>query len=112
MPTARNARGVDLIAYDQTGKRFVGLQVKALNKRNAVSLGKSTDTVMGDFWVIVNNVSGEPQAFIMSPEEVRSRAHKRVKEDRVSYWLQTKDYDSNAFKERWDRIGQKIKTET
>jgi hypothetical protein len=32
MPTARNARGVDIIAYDQNGTRFIGIQVKALKK--------------------------------------------------------------------------------
>ena len=32
MPTARNARGIDLLAYDSTGKHFLGIQVKALSK--------------------------------------------------------------------------------
>lgn len=33
MPTARNARGVDIIAYSRDASRFVGVQVKALSKR-------------------------------------------------------------------------------
>lgn len=39
MPTARNARGVDIIAYSRDASRFVGVQVKALSKRNPVRLG-------------------------------------------------------------------------
>jgi hypothetical protein len=34
MPTARNARGVDVIAYSRDASRVVGVQVKALSKRN------------------------------------------------------------------------------
>ena len=57
MPTARNARGVDIIAYSRDASRFVGVQVKALSKRNPVPLGTSLDKVMGDFWIIVNKVT-------------------------------------------------------
>jgi hypothetical protein len=38
MPTARNARGVDLLAYDVTARNFKGIQVKALSKRIPVPL--------------------------------------------------------------------------
>ncbi len=41
MPTARNARGIDIIAYNASGTEFIGVQVKALSKRNPVPLGKS-----------------------------------------------------------------------
>jgi len=105
MPTARNARGADVIAYDETGTKFIGVQVKALSKRNPVPLGKSLETVSGDFWVIVNNVLIEPRAFIILPSEVIDRAHMGVKEERISYWLQPKDYDTESFRDAWHRIG-------
>jgi len=57
MPTARNARGVDIIAYSRDATRFVEIQVKALSKRNPVPLGTSLKKVMGDLWVIVNKVA-------------------------------------------------------
>ncbi|MGE0013944.1 MAG: hypothetical protein AB7S62_17135 [Azoarcus sp.] len=44
MPTARNARGVDIIAYSRDASRFVGVQVKALSKRNPEPLGTSRST--------------------------------------------------------------------
>lgn len=106
MPTARNARGVDIIAYSQDASRFVGIQVKALSKRNPVPLGASLDKIMGHFWVIVNRVaSQEPQTFILQPEEVRERAHRGEKDGSVSYWLQPKDYEQDEFRDAWKRIG-------
>lgn len=106
MPTARNARGVDIIAYSRDASRFVGVQVKALSKRNPVPLGTSLDKIMGDFWVIVNKVATPtPSAFILLPSEVRERAHRGQKDGRVSYWLQPGDYEQDPFREAWERIG-------
>ena len=106
MPTARNARGIDIIAYSPDGApRFIGIQVKALSKGTPVPLGKTLDKIMGEYWIIVNNaISEKPSAFIMPPEEVRDRAHRGEKDDRVSYWLQPRDYDQEQFHERWDRL--------
>lgn len=107
MPTARNARGVDIIAYSRDASRFVGVQVKALSKRNPVPLGPTLDKIMGDFWVVVNRVATPtPSAFILLPSEVRERARRGEKEGRISHWLQPVDYDQDAFREGWDRIGQ------
>ena len=37
MPTSRNARGIDLLAYDGSARKFLGLQIKTLSRgRNAV----------------------------------------------------------------------------
>lgn len=104
MPTARNAKGVDIIAYDQTATKFIGVQVKALSKKAPVPLGLSLDKVMGDFWVIVNNLDGTPGVFIMLPSEVRAAAHRGEKEGRVSFWLQPKSYMIADYADRWDRL--------
>ncbi len=105
MPTARNARGVDIIAYSRDASTFHGIQVKALSKRTPVPLGTSLEKIMGDFWIIVNKVATTPSAFILTPEEVRQRAHKGEKEGRISYWLQPGDYELESFREAWERIG-------
>jgi hypothetical protein len=105
MPTARNARGVDIIAYDRNATKFIGVQVKALSKRNPVPLGTTLEKVMGDFWVIVNKVSTSPSAFVLLPSEIKERAHRGEKDGRISFWLQPTDYDQEAFREAWDRIG-------
>lgn len=106
MPTARNARGIDVVAYNKEGTYFIGVQVKALSKKAPVPLGTSLEKVMGDYWVVVNNVASElPSAFIMLPEEVTSLAHRGEKDGRVSYWLQPKAYCVAKFEEAWSRIG-------
>jgi hypothetical protein len=105
MPTSRNARGIDIIAYSIDSSRFIGIQVKALSKRNPVPIGTRLDKIMGDFWIIVNNVSQEPRAFVMLPSEVKERVHRGEKDGRISYWLQPASYDREEYREAWDRIG-------
>ena len=105
MPTARNARGVDIIAYNSDASRFVGIQVKALSKRNPVPLGVTLEKCMGDFWVIINRVVSAPSAFVLLPSEVKARAHRGEKDGRISFWLQPAEYDQPQFREAWERIG-------
>lgn len=88
-----------------TGTDFIGVQVKALSKRNPVPLGGSLEKVMGNFWVIVNNLLKEPAAFILLPSEVKALAARGEKDGRVSYWLQPTAYDKPEFGEAWTRIG-------
>jgi hypothetical protein len=105
MPTSRNARGVDVIAYDLAAENFVGIQVKALSKRAPVPLGTKIDNLMGDYWVIVNNLQSIPSAYILTPGEVQSLAHKGEKDGRISFWLQPKEYAQPQFLNAWHRIG-------
>jgi hypothetical protein len=107
MPTARNARGMDLLAYNANADYYLGIQVKALSKRKPVRLGKSVDTFMGDFWIIVTNAADDnPVCFIMKRAEVRNLAARSEKDGRVLYWLGPKRYDTEKFREAWHRIGR------
>jgi hypothetical protein len=106
MPTARNARGVDIIAYSADATRFISIQVKALSKRAAVPLGSSLEKVMCDHWIIVNKAAtSSPIAYILHPSEVRELATKNEKEGKVSYWLDPPQYDRPQFREAWERLG-------
>ncbi len=104
MPTARNARGVDVVAYNLSGTRFIGLQIKALSKRNPVPLGTSLDRFMGDYWIIINRASTKPMTFIMLPDEVRGLAHRSEKNGKASFWLQPKSYDCDDFRNAWHKL--------
>jgi hypothetical protein len=106
MPTARNARGVDIVAYSEDATKLVSIQVKTLSKRNPVPLGTSLDKVMGHYWIVVNRIGTDPTAFIMKPGEVLKLAKRGEKEGRVSFWLQPTEYDSPKFREAWRRIGR------
>lgn len=106
MPTARNARGVDILVYSQDATRTHAIQVKALSRRSPVPLGSNLDRFFGDFVVICRNVlDPNPESFVLTPEEVRRLAHRGEKDGRVSYWLQPKEYEQEAFREAWHRIG-------
>ena len=101
MPTARNAKGIDILAYAQNGKEYMGIQVKTLSKRTTVPLGKSSKrpSLMGDFWCVV--IRGEiPAVFVMTPEEVKAGAEKHGDH----WWLQSKAYDNDKFRDGWSRI--------
>lgn len=100
MPTARNARGVDVIAYSQDANRKFVIQVKALSRRAPVPLGTNLEGLFGDFIIICRGVASEtPACFVLTPSEVRERAHRGEKEGRVSYWLQPKQYEAASFRE-------------
>lgn len=106
MPTARNARGVDIIAYNADASQFKGIQVKALSKRNPVPLGQSLDKCLGDYWIIVTKIASEnPSSFILLPSQVKELAHRGEKDGRISFWLQPTSYDRPEFRENWDLIG-------
>ncbi len=105
MPTARNARGVDIIAYDAAARHFLALQIKTLSKRAAVPLGDTLDDLLGDFWIILNRIAGaQPCSFIMRPSEVRDLAHRNVRDGRASFWLEPKAYEAERFAEKWERL--------
>ena len=109
MPTSRNARGIDIICFSMDGLQMLTVQVKSLSKRPPVPLGKDLDRIMGNFWIIVNSLdTGNPQAYILFPDEVRDKATRSEKRTdvgtEVQFWLAPKDYAVDEFKERWDRI--------
>lgn len=105
MPTARNAKGIDILAYNGDFTRTISFQVKTLSKRDPVPLGTSIEKLLGDYWVIVNDVENSLGVFIMKPKEVHDRAHCGKKDGKVSYWLELKTYELDDFRDKWDRIG-------
>lgn len=82
LPTTRNAKGVDLVIYDQSAKKHFTIQIKALSKANPVPFG-SKPQLIADFVVIVTKVFDKPEIFIMRGEEVREKLH----DSKGSHWL-------------------------
>jgi len=105
MPTSRNARGVDVVIYNQIGRKKHTVQVKALSKRNPVPLGPHRRNLIADYVVVCRGVrSNGPECFVLTSAEVRRRAESD--QDEKSWWLQPNRYESDLFKERWERIGK------
>jgi hypothetical protein len=106
MPTARNARGIDVLIYNQDNTRKLSIQVKTLSKLAPVPLGKHLDHLFADFVIVCSKISFEtPLCFVLLPAEIREFAHRGEKEGRISYWLQPKSYAIDAYREAWNRIG-------
>ena len=106
MPTSRNARGIDIIAYNYNCSKMLAIQVKSLSSRNAVPLGKNLDNIMGDFCIIIRDVYENPKTFILSPDEVKKLAGISGEDENISYWLEADNYEKEEFIEAWDRIGK------
>ena len=102
MPTARNAKGIDIIAYSPDGKKFLGIQVKTLSKRNPIPVGSSLEKVMGDFWIVVTKATEPtPDVYVFTPNEIKEMAHLGGK----TWWVEPTCYDKSEYKEAWGRIG-------
>ena len=78
MPTARNARGVDLIVYDTAGTKSIGIQVKTLSRYSPVPVGNWQDMSLVRYWciVVLNPEKGSdnqtPCVYVASPEEIKN----------------------------------------
>lgn len=104
MPTVRNARGSDLIVVNGDETVFLGIQSKALSKRQAVGLGMRIDELRSDWWIVTIKANDDhPVCYILTLDEVRASA----KQDRNggAWWLDPPAYDREEFREAWSRIG-------
>jgi hypothetical protein len=45
-----------------------------------------------------------PETFITTPEEIRTKIHKGEKKRHISYWLEQQQYE--MFKDKWNEIGR------
>ena len=109
MPTVRNARGADLYAAsDDETAPAIPIQSKALSKQVPVPLGGSLNSLRTHWWIITVNAGGDdPTCYVMTLEEVKAGAHRGVNDaGKVSYWLQPKAYALDAFREKWERLGE------
>ena len=103
------AKGIDILIYSQDASCTYTLQVKTLSRGSPVPLGKNLDHFFADFVVVCRRVIREtPECFILVPDEVRKLAHRAGKDGKVSYWLPPNAYDTDAFREQWERIGSGI----
>jgi len=103
LTTSRNAKGVDIIIYDQQGKETHTIQVKGqgLRKKNAIPFGTNLNTLIAEYVFIVTNILNEPSIFIMDSEKVKSLIkERRGKNGKNSYWLEVKDYENS--KDNWE----------
>lgn len=100
LPTSRNAKGADIVAYTSDQSRLLTFQVKTMSKLSNISVGKSLDHVRSDWWIIVTNAYDVPSAYIMTPAELKQT----VKLYDGTYWAQGAQLHSDVTHNAWDRI--------
>jgi hypothetical protein len=106
LTTTRNAKGVDVVIYDQEGKKKYTIQVKSLRAKTPVPFGEKPN-LLADFVIICRNVFDKPEIFILTSEEVKKNLHERIKNGKKSYWLQQKTYET--YRDNWEKIGRDFK---
>lgn len=115
MPTSRNAKGIDIVAYTPEGNAFVGIQVKTLSSPANVPIGRTIED-QKRIWIIVvlsdpasNSANAKPTAFILTNEEINHLKDEYEKKGKKSLWIHKKKYfDKPGFKENWNRLKDQI----
>ena len=64
------------------------------------------DNLLANYMVVCRKViEANPECFVLTTEEVKGFANRNEKDGRVSHWLELRDYETEQFRERWDRVG-------
>jgi hypothetical protein len=102
-PTMRYSRGPNVVIDSEDEERTWRLKVRSLSKRDPVPLGKNPN-IDADWVVVCTRVREDsPRSYVLSSREVSELANRD--KHRPHYWLEPRDYDTEEFAERWDRIG-------
>ncbi|MHA1185889.1 MAG: hypothetical protein ACTSSK_03300 [Candidatus Heimdallarchaeota archaeon] len=103
LPTSRNARGADILAYSLDRKRTIAIEVKSLSGNDPISFNPTT--TISDFLIICRYVYDVPEIFIARiDDEFKLKVTIREKNGKKSYWIKTKDFE--PYKDNWDIIGK------
>jgi hypothetical protein len=105
LPTSRNAKGIDIVAYTQDATKTITIQVKSLSKKTHVPFGKKIDNkLIADYIVICNDLtSSNPRIFITTTKEIKKKIHSNGVGKKLAYWLNEKKY--RDYEDNWDLIG-------
>ncbi len=106
MPTARNAKGVDIVGYDDCGKAFT-VQVKTLTKCNAIPLSGGANHLLADYFVVVVLEGKWKNEYVWTREEMQN-AQVSVftgKDDKKQHWFESKVWTKDAVAiGAWDKV--------
>ena len=102
-PTTRYSSVPNVVIDSEDAERTWRLKVRSLSKRDPVPLGKDPN-INADWVIVCTRVpTDSPKCFVMTPDEVSNLATRD--KHGPSHWLEQRQYDMEAFAERWDRIG-------
>jgi len=85
MPTARNAKGVDIVIYNHDASETRTIQVKSKSKRGTVNL----KNLPADYVIIITKVYKNPEIFIFNKQEMIKRNSNHIQ------YSDYKDFENN-----------------
>jgi hypothetical protein len=89
LPTSRNARGIDIVTYDQKGRRRHTIQVKTLSKRDPVPMGSDPSALFADYLVICRRAASDrPELFVARMNTAKRKAERHGE----GLWVHISDY--------------------
>ena len=103
LPTSRNAKGIDILAYGKHGEKFLTIQAKGYTQTAAIGPFIKRTDVIADFYIVACDVYCSPRTYILSKNEVELLL---TPPDKKGYlWVQFKDYGKPDFLGKWDKVG-------
>ena len=106
-PTTANGRNIDLLVCSQDAAHACSVQVKSMSRIGPVPLGLKLNDVHGNFVVICRRLARNvPECFVLTPEDVERLAETVERNGKTTYWLNSEKYDTDDFRDRWDRIAE------
>ncbi len=97
-----------VVCQSMDKSREITIRTRSFSKKMDVALGRNPEKMCGetDFWIIVTHLNSEESqtSYILHAAEVKEKRNAKPNSD-GRYWLSKKNYDIEAFKEKWDRIG-------
>ena len=104
LQTSRNAKGVDIIIYNQDATKTRTIQVKSLRRRDSVPIGRNPDSMFADIVVLCTKVLSEnPTTYVLRKKEFHSLVKYSMIAGEKMWWLQPVDYET--FQDKWNKIG-------
>lgn len=101
MPTARNARGVDILASDAAGKAIT-VQVKTLSARNPVNITR-TETLKANHLAVVLNArvegDAQPECYVLTAKAAKAI----ITPHATRPWISVKAL--SPFRDKWHILG-------
>ena len=115
LPTIKNAKAIDIIAYKENGEQPISIQTKGFT--NVESVGKFRDEadIAADFYIITTNIYERPVTYILTKSDVK----KNLTKNEDGHWLEKSSvkgsdryYLKDEFRENWEKIGMGFALET
>lgn len=107
LPTIKNARAVDIIAYNELGDKTISIQAKGYTNTESVGSFSDKEKIIADYYVVANHVYENPDTYILTRREVIEN----LTENKNGFWLEKsrktseKYYMKPEFLESWEKIG-------